>query len=548
MKNQEERLNEIIEVISAIASLDFSKKASLSGSKDLVDVISLGLNMMSEALEESVVSRARLEASEQKYRNLFSSASDAILVCSDDKILECNQKALDLLGYNSPEEIIQHPVTLVTTQENYERLCKVIKKNIAPSTGTHPPIFEEVPLRKKDGTFCETEISLNSIQDEYGNEITQAIIRDVSKKKKAEKKLRLSQSRFKSLFENAPIGMNLADLEGNFLRVNKAFASLLGYSQKELFKMGFSDVAHPDDYKNAGKIIGQLASGEIDVYQIPKRYFHKNGYILHTLLTASIHTDSTGDQLVLSQIIDMTQNKKDEEKIQQHIKELEDVNQELDQFAHAVSHDLKAPIRGVSILVDFIQDDLKNSASPEILDNLQLIKSRMVRMDNLIQGLLDYAQIGRQEGARSWIEMDAFLKSTIGLLHPPSNAEIDYPDKLPKIYTFQTGLQQIFQNLIDNALKFNHTQKVQVKIHYLDQDSFHQFCIEDNGPGIEENYWDKIFDIFQTLHARDIIESTGIGLSIVKKRVENLGGKIWIEPPKELEGARFCFTIPKQPQ
>jgi PAS domain S-box-containing protein len=188
MKNQEERLNEIIEVISAIASLDFSKKASLSGSKDLVDVISLGLNMMSEALEESVVSRARLEASEQKYRNLFSSASDAILVCSDDKILECNQKALDLLGYNSPEEIIQHPVTLVTTQENYERLCKVIKKNIAPSTGTHPPIFEEVPLRKKDGTFCETEISLNSIQDEYGNEITQAIIRDVSKKKKAEKK------------------------------------------------------------------------------------------------------------------------------------------------------------------------------------------------------------------------------------------------------------------------------------------------------------------------------------------------------------------------
>jgi PAS domain S-box-containing protein len=547
MINQEERLNEIIQLISAIASLDFSKKAPITNSGDLIDVIGLGLNMMSEALEESVVSRTRLEASEQKYRNLFSSASDAILVLADDKILECNQKALELLGYDSLDELHQRPITLISTEKAIDLPPKLIEKNTPDFSPSAPSTFLEIPLRKKDGTFCETEISFNSLHDQNGNEIIQAIIRDISKKKKAEKTLRLSEMRFKSLFENAPIGMNLANLKGRFLKVNKAFASLLGYTQKELLGMTFSDIAHPEDDINTRELIRQLAAGKLNTYQAPKRFFHKKGHILHTLLTTSIHTESTGDQLMLSQIVDMTEKKMNEEKIGQHITELEAINQELDQFAQAVSHDLKAPVRGVSILVDFILDDLKNTTSPEILENLRLIKSRMLRMDNLIQGLLEYAQIGRQEGTHSWIEMNELLKSTIGLLHPPENAHIDYPDPLPRIYSFPAGLQQIFQNLIGNALQFNHQQKARVKIQYNDREDFHQFCIEDNGPGIDKAYWNKVFNIFQTLHSRDVFESTGIGLSIVKKRVENLGGKIWIESPQELEGARFCFTIPKRP-
>ena len=216
-------------------------------------------------------------------------------------------------------------------------------------------------------------------------------------------------------------------------------------------------------------------------------------------------------------------------------------NQELDHFAYVTSHDLKAPLRAIANLATWLSEDLEGQIPEENQQQLQLMQSRVKRMDGLIQGLLEYSRVGRKNTPAKIVNVGDLVNEAIDSLSPPPGFEIVVDPNMPTLKTEALLLQQVFSNLISNAIKYHPQQEGKITVSVKEQDEFYQFAVADDGLGIEPQYHDRIFTIFQTLQARDTFESTGIGLSIVKKIVEGQGGKIWVESQLG-EGATFYFT------
>lgn len=233
-----------------------------------------------------------------------------------------------------------------------------------------------------------------------------------------------------------------------------------------------------------------------------------------------------------------------EQKLKDYLATLESANKELDQFAYVVSHDLKAPLRAIVTLTNWIEEDETSVLSEESRQHFETLKGRIVRMENLINGILQYSKASKSVKLKA-VDTEKTLRELEEGLQVHDNFSIIYKGKFPVLYTEEIKIEQIFANLISNAVKYNDKPKGVLEIEALEMEECCQFSFKDNGPGIDPKYHHKIFQIFQTLEARDSYESTGIGLSIVKKIIEEKGGKIWIES-KEGEGARFVFTWPKE--
>ena len=223
---------------------------------------------------------------------------------------------------------------------------------------------------------------------------------------------------------------------------------------------------------------------------------------------------------------------------------LKNRNQELDHFAYVTSHDLKAPLRAIANLATWLSEDLAGQIPEENQEQLEIMRSRVRRMDGLIQGLLEYSRVGRKNTPEIMVEVEKLIQEAIDLLSPPSGFEMIIDPNMPTFQTSAILLQQVFANLIGNAVKYHPSDNGKIVISVTEQDGFYEFAVADNGLGIDPQYHERIFTIFQTLQARDTIESTGIGLSIVKKIVEGQGGKIWVESQLG-DGATFYFTWKK---
>ena len=219
-------------------------------------------------------------------------------------------------------------------------------------------------------------------------------------------------------------------------------------------------------------------------------------------------------------------------------------NQELDRFAYVTSHDLKAPLRAIANLATWLGEDLNGTIPEESQHHLELMQSRVERMDGLIKGLLEYSRVGRINHSAISIAVKDLLLSVIDSLSPPSGIEIAIAPDLPVLTTDAISLEQVFSNLIGNAIKYHHRDRGKIEISVKELDRFYEFAIADDGPGIEPEHHERIFKIFQTLQARDTFESTGIGLSIVKKILEERGNSIRVESQLG-QGATFYFTWDK---
>jgi signal transduction histidine kinase len=219
-------------------------------------------------------------------------------------------------------------------------------------------------------------------------------------------------------------------------------------------------------------------------------------------------------------------------------------NEELDQFAHIVSHDLKAPLRGIDNVVTWINEDHSQELSPKIREYVKLIKGRLVRAENLIQGILSYARVGREMPAKEEVDLNLLIQETLESLTIEPNFSIMVQPDLPVIYTERIPLQQVFSNIIGNAAKYHDKQNGNISIMLKDRNTHYEFFVTDNGPGIDRSYHKKIFMIFQTLQERDSFESTGVGLAIVKKILDDRKQKIEVTSSPG-NGSTFSFTWPK---
>ncbi len=222
---------------------------------------------------------------------------------------------------------------------------------------------------------------------------------------------------------------------------------------------------------------------------------------------------------------------------------LEQTNRELDQFAYVASHDLKAPLRGIANLSQWIEDDLGDRMSEETRQHMVLLRGRVVRLENLIGGILEYSRAARDHGDRTAIGIEALAAEAWELLSPPPTAQLIIEPDLPRAIGARTQLQQIVMNLLGNAIKYNKDREIHVRVGVRKLKTTYEFFVSDDGVGIAPEFHDKIWGLFQTLERRDILESTGIGLAIVRKIVEAQGGRAWVESG-EGSGVTFVFTWP----
>jgi signal transduction histidine kinase len=220
---------------------------------------------------------------------------------------------------------------------------------------------------------------------------------------------------------------------------------------------------------------------------------------------------------------------------------LEKSNRELDQFAYVASHDLKAPLRGIANLSQWIEDDLGERLDEQTRTHLHLLRGRVIRLENLIGGILAYSRAGRDAAELGTVDVAAMVGEVWELLAPPPAARLELATPLPVLRTWRVELQQILLNLIGNAIKHNAERELLIEVGAHRDGRHWRFFVADNGIGIAPEFTDKIWGLFQTLERRDKIESTGIGLSVIRKIVERHGGTAWVE--SELgRGATFSFT------
>lgn len=229
--------------------------------------------------------------------------------------------------------------------------------------------------------------------------------------------------------------------------------------------------------------------------------------------------------------------------ILQHEMEIQRFKEELNDFAYVISHDLKAPLRGISGLSEILIEDLAGQLDAEDTETLNLIQKRAQRMQNMVDGLLHYSRIGRFETDKRKIDIGLLLKELLLELDPEDLFEKIVSEDLPEIYFNPVRLRELFRNLIDNAIQHHEGPYRKIAIHCEDRPDDYLVVVTDNGPGIDQRHHDRVFGIFYTLTSKDVKASTGMGLAVVKKIIEDAGGNIRIDSAPG-KGLKFQFTIP----
>ncbi|AUX44826.1 histidine kinase [Sorangium cellulosum] len=371
--------------------------------------------------------------------------------------------------------------------------------------------------------------------------------REVTVRKEVEtlaEELKHSEAQFRLLAETMPQLVWTNRPDGHHEYFNQRWYDYTGMSPEETAGEGWSRMLHPEEHERAIETWRQaLRTGE--PYESQCRLRRADGTYRWFIGRAVAARDGSG-RIVrwFGTYTDIDDQKRAEEERQRLVQALERSNKELDQFAYVTSHDLKAPLRGIANLSQWIEEDLNDKMTDESRKQLDLLRGRVHRLENLIDGILSYSRAGRIREKAEAIDVGRLLREMVELLAPPPETRVEIAPDMPVIVTERTPLQQTFLNLISNALKHAGRADPEVRIGVRDAGSYWEFSVSDNGSGIAPEYHDRIWGIFQTLKARDKVEGTGIGLSVVQKIVQSKGARAWVESALGA-GATFRFTWPK---
>ncbi|GAL71521.1 PAS domain-containing sensor histidine kinase [Jejuia pallidilutea] len=338
------------------------------------------------------------------------------------------------------------------------------------------------------------------------------------------------------------LGLIEVDNNDKILMVNQSFTEMSGYSEQELIgKIGNKLFCVDNnntiiETENLKRQVGESNSYEIKVK-------NKAGAHRHWLVSGAPNYNLNGEVVGSIGIhLDITDLKALEIQKENLLVQLEKSNDELQEYAHIVSHDLKSPLRSINALVSWLKEDNKEKLDDASMQNFTLIETTLEKMEQLISDVLEYSCVTTDESEKVAVNLDEVLLDLIKIMYKPEHVTIKILNKLPTLRGDKTKLQQLFQNLISNAIKFIDKEQGLININVKDVETHYQFSIEDNGIGIEERFHNKIFKIFHALNKSK--DSTGIGLSIVKKIVDLHEGNIWLESEPNV-GTTFYFTLKK---
>jgi PAS domain S-box-containing protein len=486
----------------------------------------------------------------QKLANIVESSDDAIISKTFDGIITSwNEGAKILYGY-SQDEIIGKNISILIPpdlKEEYKQFTKQILR------GERVYHYERERIRK-DGKLIDVSLTLSPIFDLSGKLVGISIIaRDISIRKKAEKKLEYANKYNRSLIEASVDPLVTIGPDGKITDVNLATESITGFSRSNLINTDFSDYfTEPEKAREGYQQVFQNGT----VMDYPLEIKHKNGHITPVLYNASVYRDDNDEIIgVFAAARDITELKKAEyklkeyqdtleEKVKKRTEELANSNKELEQFAYITSHDLREPLRMITNFLQLLERRYTDQLDQDAKEFIGFAVDGAKRLDNMTNDLLSYSRITTKKEEINTVNFENVLEEALINLKVPieeNNAVITH-DPLPKIQGNGQLKVQLFQNIIGNAIKYRSQETPKIHISSKKEKNQYVFSIKDNGIGMAPEHLEKIFTIFKRLHTHEKYEGTGIGLAIAEKIVHQQGGEIWVES-EQGKGSTFYFTI-----
>jgi two-component system sensor kinase FixL len=473
---------------------------------------------------------------------LLESAADAMLITdSNGRIVLANKPAEALFGYARTELLELSVESLIPPRFRATHITQRQDYAAHPGSRAMGAGRELYGLRKGGSEFA-ADVSLSPLEGGY----VLATVHDITRRKCAEDALAEQSARLAAIVETAVDAIITIDERGTIDSFNPAAERLFGYKRDEVLGKNVS-LLMPSPYRDAhdGYLRHYLDTGEKRIIGLGREVVaqRKDGTTFPIELAVS--EMQVGNRRMFTGLVhDITLRKQTEERQARLIHELESANEELKNFAYVVSHDLKAPLRAIGSLADWISADQAEKLDEEGKEHLRLLIQRARRMDALIDGILQYSRVGRVRETLVNVDVNEIVKEVLAMLAPPSNIRVEVTPDLPVVHAERTRILQLFQNLLSNAIKYLDKPEGLIRIGCVRHDQEWEFSVSDNGPGIEPRHFKRIFQLFQTLVPKDRVESTGVGLALVKKIVELYGGRVWIESQVGV-GSTFYFTLPR---
>jgi len=350
--------------------------------------------------------------------------------------------------------------------------------------------------------------------------------------------------RFRQVVEAAPNAMVMTDHSGQIVMVNTEAERVFGYTRVELLGQPMT-MLMPERFRSShlarrAAYFGTPKSLPVhDIYSLRK---DESEFPIEVFLS---HIDTDDGTMVLAAIVDISERKQAEQDRERYTEELRRSNAELAEFAHLVSHDLKAPLRAIQNLARWIAEDIHDTAPAETRENLSLLQRRGARLEYLLSSLLDYSCVGRVKHNAELVYTAPLIAEIVEHLTPPPGFTVVPRGAMPVFRTDKPPFERVMRSLLANALKHHDRDTGTVLVSTMDLGDQIEFTVRDDGPGIDPAHHERIFVMFQTLKSCDEAESNGLGLAIVKKVVETHGGRIRVESEPPRRGAAFIFTWPK---
>jgi PAS domain S-box-containing protein len=330
--------------------------------------------------------------------------------------------------------------------------------------------------------------------------------------------------------------------EGKVVAANNGATRLLGRSAAELRDRPAEQFfGAPEQFRQALARVGD----EVALTAIELECRGKDGRLTPVSVSSRLMRDRGGETVGSVWVLrDITARRQAEERQSQLLAEVEAANRELNSFAYVVSHDLKAPLRAIDSLVKWLLSDYQDRFDEPGREMVALLIGRVKRMHDLIDGVLQYSRAGRALEESGDVKVATVIADVVAALAPPVHIKVQVEGDFPTVRAAKVKLEQVFQNLLSNAIKYMDKPKGLVRVACTRENGSWKFSVSDNGPGIDRKDFERVFQLFATLKPRDQTESTGVGLSVVKKIVELYGGRVWVESTLG-EGSTFHFTLPR---
>ncbi len=489
--------------------------------------------------------RESLVQSEDRQRMLYENVKGFAFIFIDPqgRVESWNPSAERLLGYTA-QDAIGRPYDFFYTPQDVSAGVPEQHTRAALAQGR----TESEGFRvRKDGTQLWVNVVMTALRDADGRLRGFAkIMRDMTEARRTLDALRRSEERFRTLAESSPVGVFQLDLEGNLVYVNERGGKIIGLGVEGSLGAGYKETIHPQDRAQALEIAAKARrAGE--AYTKEHRFLHRDGTVRWVYVQAVPQKDERGRvNGYIGTLTDITLRREAEESLRRALAELERSNTELEQFAYVASHDLQEPLRKISSFAELLQRRYAGRLDADADRFIRYIVEGAGRLRQLIVDLLNYSRLGRGGLALSDVDVGQLVDRVLDVLHPriaESGAVVEH-GPLPAVVGDRGQLEQLFLNLVSNALKFTREGRApRVTISAGREGADWRFCVEDNGIGIAPEFFEKLFVPFKRLHGRLQYPGTGIGLAICRRVVERHGGRIWIESAAG-GGARFCFTLP----